>query len=137
MKVCIVVVIGIACTTSFALKAQDARTVESPAERGKMVYEQTCLPCHQADGSGVPNLAPPLIKGIFVNGDKKRLITILLQGLQDVEINGEYYANPMPAVDYLSDQEIADVLTYVRSHFSNDASPVHATEVMETRKTKQ
>lgn len=110
--------------------AQDSLSV---AAQGRMLYEQHCLACHQADGSGVPGLAPPLSKGIFVTGEKKRLAGIVLRGLEGVEINGEYYANPMPAFDYLSDEDIASVLTYVRSNFSNTEGPVTAAEVKETR----
>lgn len=105
----------------------------APAERGKMIYEQHCLACHQADGSGVPNLAPPLIEGEFVSGEKVQLINIILKGMEGVEIKGEYYANPMPAFDYLTDTEIADVLTYIRSNFKNNADPVSETEVNEIR----
>lgn len=116
------------------LHAQDSQDVKSSADRGKLIFEQTCLACHQADGSGVPHLAPPLIKGTFVIGDKTRLINIVLHGLENVEINGEYYSNPMPSFDYLGDQEIADVLTYVRSNFSNNASAVTDAEVAAVRK---
>jgi mono/diheme cytochrome c family protein len=75
-----------------------------------------------------------LIKGTFVNGEKDRLINIILQGMQGVEIKGEYYANPMPAFDYLSDQDIAEVLTYVRNGFSNSGSAISADDVALARK---
>jgi len=114
--------------------AQDSHTVAN--DTGKALYEQHCLACHQADGSGVPNLAPPLIKGDFVAGEKKKLVEIVLNGLQGVEIKGENYANPMPAFDYLSDEDIANVLTYVRSNFTNDATPITAEEVKKIRRGK-
>jgi mono/diheme cytochrome c family protein len=121
-----------ACAMPAGVKAQD----NVSAERGKMVYEQSCLACHQADGSGVPFLAPPLIEGTFVNGDKKKLIGIVIKGMQDVEIKGESYANPMPAFDYLTDEQIADVLTYVRSNFKNKSGPVVEADVKEARSAK-
>lgn len=116
------------------LRAQDGRSVKPSAERGKLIFEQTCLACHQADGSGVPHLAPPLVKGTFVGGDKAKVISIVLHGLENVEIKGEYYSNPMPSFDYLSDQDVADVLTFVRSNFSNNASAVTSEEVARVRK---
>ncbi len=119
---------------SFTLQAQDSGGVTT--DRGKNIYEQTCLACHQADGSGVPNLAPPLIEGVFVNGDKSKLIGVVLSGMQDVEIKGEYYASPMPSFDYLSDEEIASVLTFVRSSFKNKADAVSAAEVAKVRAAK-
>ena len=112
--------------------AQDSQSVD----HGKMLYEQSCLACHQADGSGVPGLAPPLAKGVFVNGDKNRLINILLKGLEGVEIKGETYASPMPAFDYLSDEDIAAVLTHVRTNFGNKAEAITKEEVASLRAGK-
>lgn len=106
---------------------------EPSVDNGKNIYEQSCLACHQADGSGVPGLAPPLIHGTFVNGEKVKLISIILQGMEGVEIKGEVYANPMPAFNYLTDDEIADVLTYVRTHFKNEQQAVSAEEVKMVR----
>jgi mono/diheme cytochrome c family protein len=102
-------------------------------EKGKIVYEQYCLACHQADGSGVPHLNPPLIKTSFVLGDKKKLIGIVLNGLSDVEVDGEMYSNPMPGFNFLTDDEVANVLTYVRNSFTNKASAVTALEVKSSR----
>lgn len=101
---------------------------------GQLVYEQNCLSCHQATGSGVPNLNPPLRGTDWVLGDKTRLINVLLKGLKGQEIEGEAYDNVMPAHDFLSDQQIADVLTYIRSNFGNKADAVTAEEVKAVRK---
>jgi mono/diheme cytochrome c family protein len=76
---------------------------------------------------------PPLRGTDWVNGDKVRLINVLLKGLQNAEIEGETYDNVMPAHDFLSDQQIADVLTYIRSNFGNKAPAVSAQEVKEQR----
>jgi len=112
------------------LPQQDSKT------RGKALYETYCLTCHQDDGSGVPKLNPPLIKTTWVTGDKKKLIKWVLSGTTDkVEIDGKTYDNNMPAQDYLKDQEIADVLTYIRSSFGNKSSAITATEVKTVRAT--
>lgn len=97
------------------------------------MYEQNCLTCHQVNGSGVPNLNPPLRNTDWVTGDKTRLINVLLKGLQSQEIEGEMYDNAMPAHDFLTNQQIADVLTYIRSAFGNKAEPVTADEVKKVR----
>ena len=103
-------------------------------EAGEKIYKKLCLSCHQADGGGVPNMSPPLIKTSFVLGDKENLIGIVLNGLKNVDINDETYNNPMPALGpVLKDQEIADVLTYVRNSFGNKASAVTAAEVKTVR----
>lgn len=111
-----------------------AGSVTASIARGKVIYQNICLACHQADGSGVPRMNPPLIKTSFVLGDKTKLITIVLKGLNDdVEIEGEYYSNPMPPQSQLKDQEIADVLTFVRNSFGNKASAVKPGEVKAVR----
>jgi mono/diheme cytochrome c family protein len=95
------------------------------------------LPCHQSDGGGVMNMNPPLIGTTYVLGDKTQLINILLKGLtKGVEIDGDKYTNPMPAVNYLSDQQIADVLTYVRNSFGNKATLISSAEVKAVRAKK-
>ena len=107
-------------------------------DRGKKVYQTYCLPCHQVDGSGVPRLNPPLIKTSFVLGDKKMLIGIVLHGLdQEIEIDGEVYSNVMASHDFLKDEEIADVLTYVRNSFGNKAPAVKPAEVAAVRAAKK
>lgn len=106
--------------------------------RGKVVYETYCLSCHQADGGGVQRLNPPLVKTEWVLGDKKRLINVILKGLdQPIEINGETYNNVMASHDYLTDLEIADVLTYVRNSFGNRAAPITPAEVKAFRASKK
>lgn len=117
----------------FASNAQEKTSSQRPLENGKTVYDTYCLSCHQSDGSGIPNLAPPLVKGEYVNGEKDRLIDIVLKGMEGVTIKGETYFNPMPPFDYLSDQEIADVLTYIRANFENSGSAVVADEVKARR----
>lgn len=104
---------------------------------GKIIYDNNCLTCHQADGSGVPGLNPPLSKVSWVTGDKTRLIKIVLNGMNTpIEIDGEMYHNPMPSHQHLTDKEIADVLTYIRSNFGNKASAVSAEEVKKIRAKK-
>ena len=104
---------------------------------GETVFKKYCLTCHQADGGGVPNLNPPLIKTEYVLGDKERLIKIILKGFNEkIEIDGEHFSNVMPELSILKDKEIADVLTYVRSSFGNKASAVTVSEVKAVRAKK-
>jgi mono/diheme cytochrome c family protein len=101
---------------------------------GEIVFKKYCISCHQADGGGVPNIAPPLQQTSYVLGEKETLINIVLNGLKNVEINEETYNNPMPALgSVLKDKEIADVLTYVRNSFGNKASAVSSAEVKKAR----
>lgn len=101
---------------------------------GKKVYDSVCLACHMADGSGVPGMHPPLIQTEWVNGDKERLIEITLNGMSGkIEVNGETYNSIMPPHSHLSDKQIADVLTYVRQSFGNNASEITVNEVQKVR----
>lgn len=103
-------------------------------ERGKKVYDKYCITCHMQDGAGIPGLNPPLIKTTYVIGDKKIIIGIILKGLEgEVEIDGEYFQNAMAPHDYLTDEQIADVATFVRNSFGNKASPVFSKEVKSLR----
>jgi len=115
-----------------------AVNLKTSIANGQAVFTKYCVTCHQADGLGVPRMNPPLVKTTYVLGDKSKLIKIVLNGFnEDVEINGETYSNTMAAHDFLKDQEIADVLTYVRNSFGNKASAVTVAQVKVTRATNK
>ena len=118
-----------------AKKSAPTRSISAiTLNNGKAVYTNTCLPCHMADGGGVPRMNPPLAATTYVLGDKAKLIDIVLNGFsEDVEIDGQRYSNTMPPQAQLTDAQIADVLTYVRNSFGNKASTVTVTEVKATR----
>jgi len=115
----------------------DSKSTEEPKEfllAGKTVYDSYCLPCHMSNGKGAPGMNPPLTGTEWVLGDKERLIKVVLQGFSEpVEIQGEIYQNVMASHSFLSDQQIADVLTFVRQSFGNDASLIEASEVTKVR----
>ena len=108
---------------------------KSVIDNGKLVYATRCLACHQVDGGGVPHLNAPLDGASTVLGaDKAKLIRIVLKGYSDrVEIDGEFYSNNMAPHSDLKDQQIADVLTYIRNTWTNKASAVSAAEVKAVR----
>jgi mono/diheme cytochrome c family protein len=107
-------------------------------EAGKAVYARSCVTCHIADGLGVPNMNPPIVKTPYILGPKPKLLSIVLGGFNEkVEINGDTYTNVMPAQDYLKDDEIAAVLTYVRNSFGNKATAVTVAEVKKARASKK
>jgi mono/diheme cytochrome c family protein len=144
MKSKLVVVIvmlgaGVVCLNSRPTLAEASTSGPGPTtmQRGQKIYEQTCLACHQADAGGVPGMTPPLQKSPYVQGPSMKLIGIVLNGLNDgVEIDGETYSNPMPPFSTaLKDQEIADVLTFLRSHFGNKAAPITVTQVSKIRQS--
>ena len=108
--------------------------VQQSKTTGEKIFKKYCISCHMADGSGVPHMNPPLIQTKYVLGEKEDLIKIILNGIGNVEINGETYTNKMPPLKkILKDQQIADVLTYVRNSFGNKAPAVTVTEVKAVR----
>ena len=103
-------------------------------DSGKVVYSNHCLSCHQANGLGIPDINPPL-NGKRVTGDKTKLIDIFINELDTHdEMNGKKYQHSMSAGTMIKDQEIADVLTYVRNSFGNKASSVKLMDVKSARK---
>lgn len=105
---------------------------------GANIYNIYCRACHQKDGKGDGLRFPPLDNSEWVTGDKKRLIGVLLNGLEGtIEVKGKPYNSLMPSQSFLTDEQIAEVLTYVRQSFGNDASGVSAGEVSQLRNDKK
>jgi putative membrane-bound dehydrogenase-like protein len=106
---------------------------------GQAIFSSLCASCHGPDGKGMNLLAPPLAKSDWVTGDPDRLIKILLQGLEGpIEVNGHVYAPPqilpaMPPVAMMSDNEIADTLTFIRRSWGHTADPVRPKDVGRVR----
>ncbi len=122
--------------SSFNKQRPNQDDLKAAIERGSKVYETYCLSCHMQDGSGVPGMNPPLKKTKWVQGPKKELTNLLLKGLTgEIEVNGDYYNNVMPSQAYLKDQELADVMTFIRNSFGNKSSGVSVAEVKKWRAT--
>jgi len=89
-------------------------------ERGKEVYASYCQNCHMEDGMGTPDVFPPVAKADYVKRPAKELIKIILEGQSgEIVVNKKTYNGMMPAQSYLTDEEIADVLNYVRNSWGN------------------
>jgi mono/diheme cytochrome c family protein len=102
--------------------------------RGLAVYNKTCIACHGPDGKGVPMAFPPLDGSQRLTGEPTLPVRIVLHGLQGpLEAGGQKFNNIMAPLGNLSDAEIADVLTYVRQSWRNDAPPVNAAAVKPVR----
>ncbi len=101
--------------------------------KGRTRYQTLCIACHQANGQGLPGLAPSLVKSEWVLGPIGRAGRIVLHGLQGpVTVNEAVFDAPVvmpPQKDVLDDAAIAEVLTYVRNEWGNQAAPVQTSEV--------
>ena len=109
-------------------------TKDIQVAKGKQVFMQTCFVCHQVNGEGIPSQIPPLAKSDFLMADKERSIRIVLQGLSgEVTVNQKKFNGTMVPLNTLSDDEIANVLTYVRNSFGNGSDAVSADLVRRIR----
>jgi mono/diheme cytochrome c family protein len=108
----------------------------SPRDRGKKVFAANCQTCHQANGQGMPGQYPPLAGSEFTTGGSRRPAMIVLKGLQGpVKVKGQQYGTAvMQPWETLGDQKVADVLTYERSEWGNNASPVTKEQIAALRK---
>ena len=109
----------------------------SPHDRGKKIFAANCQTCHQANGLGVAGQYPPLAGSEFTTGGSRRPAMIVMKGLQGpVTVKGQKFgaAVMQPWDKTLTDQKIADVLTYERSEWGNNANPVTAEQISALRK---
>jgi len=103
---------------------------------------QVCFACHQPTGMGLPGMFPPLAGSDWVMAAKPdRLIRIVLHGITGpIQLNGQPFTTPapiMPPQGTLSDDQIAAVLSYVRTNFGNKAGAVTAAEVRAVREAEK
>jgi mono/diheme cytochrome c family protein len=109
-----------------------------PKVIGKRLYSQNCAVCHQGSGMGVAGQFPPLVASEWVVGGAwvgdNHLVKILLAGMQGpVQVKGNTYNNAMPPWAQLKDDQIAAILTYIRSEWGNAAPPITADYVKAVR----
>ncbi len=92
---------------------------------GKAIFSKNCAACHQATGKGIPGAFPALAGNAFVQGNASQVAAVLLKG-----------RGGMPDFSpTLSDADIAEVLSFVRSAWGNQAGPLDAQEVAALRET--
>jgi nitrite reductase (NO-forming) len=95
---------------------------------GEIVYKRVCLVCHQANGQGIPNTFPPLAKSDYLADRSKAIHQVLKGSNGPLTVNGNTFNNVMPP-PMLSDDEVAEVLTYVYASWGNNGARVTVDEV--------
>jgi glucose/arabinose dehydrogenase/mono/diheme cytochrome c family protein len=104
------------------------------ASAGEKAYKTYCSTCHQGDGKGDGDRFPSLNGSEWVVGDKSRLINVVLNGLEGpITVKGKSFNGTMPKHDFLSDADIAQILTYIRLNFDNNSSAIREKEVARFR----
>jgi len=130
------VAVALVATLFFLIACEEEPS--DPQERferlGQRVYNSYCATCHGANGQGVQGAFPPLRQTEWVIGDEGRLIRLVLHGVSgEMEVLGETYNNVMTAHGFLSDQQIAAVLTHIRNNWGNDAETIRPAQVQRVR----
>jgi nitrite reductase (NO-forming)/hydroxylamine reductase len=104
-------------------------------KRGEQLYLQNCAACHQPNGQGLPGAFPPLAKSDFIAKDPSVLLDVTLKGRQGkIVVNGVEYNNVMPAMNYLTDKDLAAIITYVLNSWNNPGGTVQMSKVAAYRK---
>jgi nitrite reductase (NO-forming)/hydroxylamine reductase len=102
--------------------------------RGQQLYLSNCAACHQPNGAGLAGAFPPLAKSDFINGNKTAAIKAVIDGLSGkITVNGQTYNGVMPNMAHLSNEDLADILTYVFNSWGNDKTVVQPAEVAAVR----
>lgn len=119
-----------------AAQATGKLTKEQQVKAGEARFAGTCSVCHQPNGAGLPGVFPPLAKSDFLMADKPRAIGVVLNGLSGkITVNGASYNSVMPPMSQLNDDELANILTYVRNSWGNTGDAVNAVEVKQVRES--
>ena len=110
---------------------------EIQMEKGKGVFMQTCFVCHQLNGEGLPGQIPPLAKSDFFAkmSNEEAIRNVIAGRTGEVTVNGKTYSGIMTPLNYLTDEQVANVLTYVRNSFGNQGDAVNQDEVKRVRTT--
>jgi len=111
-------------------------TKEQQIQAGEALYKGTCSTCHQPDGTGLASVFPPLAKSDFLMSNPRRAVEIALNGLSGkVTVNSANYDSVMPPMSQLTDDEIANILTYVMNSWGNNGPAVSKKQVADSRAT--
>lgn len=131
MKYIVVLAFSLVFLTAFNQKP--SFDLKASIARGKEVYGSYCISCHMEQGEGIETVYPPVAKSDYLMADKKRSIILTLKGLSgEIKVNGKTYNGEMTSFD-LTDQEVSDVLNYIRNSFGNKGGAVTPEEVKAQR----
>lgn len=125
-----------AVSTAAKSAASGELTKDEQIKAGQVLFTGTCSVCHQANGQGLPSVFPPLAKSDFLAADPHRIVEVMLHGLNGkVTVNGTEYNSVMPPMSQLTDDEVANVATYVLNSWGNPGGQVHKEDAAKVRAT--
>jgi mono/diheme cytochrome c family protein len=118
------------------IEMQEVKDLNSPMMKGKAIYEGkgSCSVCHQVTGLGLPGAFPPLANADYLLADKNRAIKQTMYGsAEPIVVNGTTYPGGLMTVPELTDEEVANVVTYILNSWGNDGGTVTVEEVQAQR----
>jgi mono/diheme cytochrome c family protein len=125
----IIIGFGFAAMFMVSFQQKPKFDLKGSTARGKEVYITYCISCHMEQGEGIADVYPPLAKSDYMMADKKRSIVQVLKGVNgEIKVNGKPYSGEMSGFD-LTDQEVSDVLNYVRNSFGNKGDAITPAQV--------
>jgi nitrite reductase (NO-forming) len=128
-----ILTLGMLAPKTFGWQGSD---LEASVARGKAIYDSQCVTCHREKGEGIKDVYPPLAKSDYLMANKTRSIATVVNGLSgQITVNGAQYDGEMLSVD-LPDQQVSDVLNYVRNSWGNTGDAIKPEEVTPQKKAK-
>ncbi len=110
-------------------KTRDSNKFTNYFRQGELLYTKHCSNCHQADGSGLGRLYPPLKQSDYMNDNFEQVLCLMRDGIQgELTVNGVQYNQAMPGVPTLTDLEIAEIATYIYNAWDNERGLVDVKE---------
>jgi len=124
-----------AVSDAAAAASTGALTLEQQIKAGQALFAGTCSTCHQPDGRGLEGVFPPLAKSDWIARDPRQVAGVILHGLQGkVTVNGKEYNSVMPPMGQLTDDEVANIATYVLNSWGNPGGRIRKSDAEEIRK---
>jgi nitrite reductase (NO-forming) len=111
-----------------------ALTAQEQIKAGEALFAGTCSTCHQANGQGLEGVFPPLAGSDFIKADPKRVANIITHGFSGpITVNGKDYNSVMPPMSQLTDDEVANIATFVLNSWGNPGGRVTKEEAAQAR----
>ena len=126
-----------AVATAAASAKTGELTLQEQIDAGKALFSGTCSTCHQPEGQGMAGVFPPLAKSDYIAADPKRVPSVILHGMVGpVKVNGEDYNSNMPPMAQLTDDEVANISTYVLNSWGNPGGRISKADAAAIRQQK-
>ena len=120
---CITAFLILGCTESKSVKFQQYYV------QGEQLYTKHCSNCHQASGTGLGLVYPPLHQSDFMEKNFEQVLCLMKHGITgEITVNGKIFIQPMPGVQSLTDLEIAEIATYIYNSWDNKRGIVEVSE---------